>query len=219
MRVCVRACEFLLEQDKSATGEWKFTIRVVQECGHLGRNSLCVKKTKPKLGKKGHDLCLFLLHEMTPVISSVFTLCVCLCTRFTFACPSYNCHKASVVVRKSNLCKHSRFGGGWPLRAYVERSPRAFLQFFFLCWFLEEDVTRVQTSHLNTCITWAILFVYPIATNIMQCHQGILRFETECHLIEYNIQGWVLKCNENGSWSVQLSTHQFRPSCCQNIVP
>lgn len=91
--------------------------------------------------------------------------------------------------------------------------------FFFLCWFLEEDVTRVQTFHLNACIRWAIPFLYPGATNVMQCHQGILRFARECYFTEYSVQGWVFKCNEDVSWSIQLPYTRQGPPVAKILFP
>lgn len=44
--------------------------------------------------------------------------------------------------------------------------------------------TCEDTFHLSACIRWAIPFLYPGATLIMQSHQGILRFTRKCHAID-----------------------------------
>lgn len=83
-----------------------------------------------------YDSCTFLCFY--------FVCGVCVCARFSFVCSSYNCHKASVVVRKSNLCKHMSWWWVASELMWKEVLEHSCSFFFFFCWFLEEDMTRVQ---------------------------------------------------------------------------
>lgn len=173
--------------------------------------------------RKKKDTCeegpLFISHawDMTPVLSFVFTLCVvCVCARFTFVCSSYNCHKESVVVRKSNLCKHMSWWWVASLSLCGKKSSSILAVFFFFFSLLvprrghDKGADACEdTFHLTACIRWAIPYLYPGATLIMQSHQGILRFTRKCHAIAdkvkwqfWSVQGWVYKWSKDVSLSI-----------------
>lgn len=140
------------------------------------------------------DLCLSLMHEIydsCTFLCFYFVCGVCVCARFTFVCSSYNCHKESVVVRKSNLCKHMSWWWVASLSLCGKKSSSILAVFFFFFFSLlvprrghDKGADACEdTFHLTACIRWAIPYLYPGATLIMQSHQGILRFTRKCHAI------------------------------------
>lgn len=164
------------------------------------------------------DLCLSLMHEIWLLYFPLFLLCVwCVCVHVLHSCVPPTIVTKKVLLWGKVIYANTWVGGGWPLWAYVERSPRAFLQFFFFFFSLlvprrghDKGADACEdTFHLTACIRWAIPYLYPGATLIMQSHQGILRFTRKCHAIAdkvkwqfWSVQGWVYKWSKDVSLSI-----------------
>lgn len=115
-------------------------------------------------------------------VHTLCVVCVCVCARFTFLCPSCGRHKASVVVRKSNLCKHSSWW--WVVSlSLCERSPRAFLQCSFFFFLLVP--TRGRVKDADACEDTFDLDGHCYTTTVVHLEMTHSILVSRCHTHHY----------------------------------